>query len=58
VDALYPPPDLATMYRQNMSFVDPTPLGYQEFPGFELAIPDVADYDRQLAAHLEKSAKS
>jgi FtsP/CotA-like multicopper oxidase with cupredoxin domain len=58
VDAIYPPPDLATMYRQNMSFVDPTPLGYQEFPGFELDIPDIADYDRQLAEHLEKQSES
>jgi hypothetical protein len=31
------------MYLQNMSFVDPTEMGYQEFPGFELEIPRLED---------------
>jgi FtsP/CotA-like multicopper oxidase with cupredoxin domain len=43
VDAIYPKPSLETMYLQNMSFVDPTEMGYQEFPGFELEIPRLED---------------
>jgi FtsP/CotA-like multicopper oxidase with cupredoxin domain len=39
VDAIYPRPSLELMYRQNLSFIDPTQLGYQEYPGFELDIP-------------------
>jgi hypothetical protein len=39
VDAIYPKPSLEVMYRQNLTFVDPNKLGFQEFPGFELEIP-------------------
>jgi FtsP/CotA-like multicopper oxidase with cupredoxin domain len=39
VDAIYPKPSLELMYRQNLSFVDPNEMGYQEYPGFELEIP-------------------
>ncbi|MFT5139524.1 MAG: FtsP/CotA-like multicopper oxidase with cupredoxin domain [Lysobacterales bacterium] len=43
VDAIYPKPSLELMYRQNLSFIDPTKLGYQEYPGFELEIPKISD---------------
>jgi FtsP/CotA-like multicopper oxidase with cupredoxin domain len=39
VDAIYPKPSLELMYRQNLTFIDPNELGYQEYPGFELEIP-------------------
>ncbi len=43
VDAIYPKPSLELMYRQNLSFIDPCPLAYQEYPGFELKIPRLED---------------
>jgi FtsP/CotA-like multicopper oxidase with cupredoxin domain len=39
VSRIYPQPSLELMYRQNLSFIDPNELGYQEYPGFELDIP-------------------
>jgi FtsP/CotA-like multicopper oxidase with cupredoxin domain len=39
VDAIYPPPSLETMYRQNLMFVDPSDVGAHEFPGFEFDVP-------------------
>ena len=36
VDRIYPKPSLETMYVQNMTFTDPSHVGYQEYPGFEL----------------------
>ena len=43
VDAIYPKPSRETMYRQNMSFIDPGEIGYQVYPGFELDIPKLED---------------
>lgn len=43
VDAIYPKPSSELMYRQNLSFVDPSHLGYQEYPDFELEIPKLED---------------
>jgi hypothetical protein len=43
VDAIYPPPSAGQMYRQNLSFIDPTELGYQVYPGFELTVPTLDD---------------
>jgi hypothetical protein len=31
------------MYRQNLSFVDPNPVGRQEFPGFEFPVPSLEE---------------
>jgi hypothetical protein len=42
VDAIYPRPSLELMYTQNLSFVDPNEMGYQDFPGFELQVPKLA----------------
>jgi FtsP/CotA-like multicopper oxidase with cupredoxin domain len=39
VDEIYPRPSLEMMYRQTLSFVDPSPIGGYEYPGFELEIP-------------------
>jgi FtsP/CotA-like multicopper oxidase with cupredoxin domain len=39
VDAIYPKPSLELMYRQNLSFVDVSEVGVQEYPGFELGVP-------------------
>jgi len=36
VDAIYPKPSREIMYQQNMTFIDPNEVGYQEYPGFEL----------------------
>lgn len=41
VDAIYPKPSLELMYLQNLAFIDPSELGYQEYPGFELEIPSL-----------------
>lgn len=38
VDAIYPPPAPDLMYRQNMTFIDSSPLG-QVFPGFPVEVP-------------------
>jgi hypothetical protein len=43
VDAVYPRPSLELMYRQNLSFIDPSPVGGYEFPGFELEVPRLED---------------
>ena len=43
VDAIYPKPSLETMYLQNMTFVDPNEVGFQDYPGFELNIPRLKD---------------
>ncbi len=43
VDAIYPKPSLELMYRQNLSFVDPGHLGYQDYPGFDLEIPKLEE---------------
>jgi len=39
VSAIYPPPSLELMYRQNLSFVDSNPELGQVFPGFPLDVP-------------------
>ncbi|NIP19356.1 MAG: multicopper oxidase domain-containing protein, partial [Xanthomonadales bacterium] len=39
VSAIYPPPSAELRYRQNLTFVDPSPIGGYEYPGFELEIP-------------------
>jgi hypothetical protein len=39
VDAIYPRPSLELMYRQNMSFVDLSQVGGQEYPGFDFPVP-------------------
>jgi FtsP/CotA-like multicopper oxidase with cupredoxin domain len=39
VDAIYPKPTRELMFRQNMSFVEPNPAAYHEYPGFEIEIP-------------------
>jgi hypothetical protein len=39
VDAIYPRPSLELMYRQSMSFIDPSPATGHEYPGFELEVP-------------------
>ena len=39
VNAIYPPPGLDVMYRQNMSFVDSSPDLGQVFPRFALEVP-------------------
>ena len=43
VDAIYPKPSRELMYRQNLSFVDPSHLGGYEFPGFEIDVPRLED---------------
>jgi hypothetical protein len=42
VNAIYPPPGLELMYRQNLSFVDSSPELGQVFPGFPLDVPKLA----------------
>ena len=39
VSAIYPPPGVDVMYRQNLSFVDSSPELGQVFPGFPLEVP-------------------
>lgn len=39
VSAIYPPPSLDIMYRQNMHFVDPSPLSGHTYPGFDVQVP-------------------
>jgi len=41
VDSIYPNPSLATMYMQNLTFIEPNEISYQEFPGFELEVPEL-----------------
>ena len=43
VTAIYPRPSLEIAYRQGLSFVDPNPNTGQEFPGFELEVPELRD---------------
>ena len=43
VDMIYPKPSRETMYKQNLSFIDPNEVGYQVFPGFELQVPMLGD---------------
>jgi len=43
VDAIYPGPSLELKYRQNLTFVDPSPLAAFEYPGFDLKIPKLED---------------
>jgi FtsP/CotA-like multicopper oxidase with cupredoxin domain len=43
VDAIYPKPSRELMYKQTLSFIDPSPIGGYEFPGFELEIPKLKD---------------
>jgi FtsP/CotA-like multicopper oxidase with cupredoxin domain len=43
VDAIYPRPSLELMYRQTLSFIDPSPIGGYEYPGFELEVPKLDD---------------
>jgi FtsP/CotA-like multicopper oxidase with cupredoxin domain len=43
VDAIYPRPSLELMYRQNLSFIDPSHIGGYEFPGFEIEVPKLKD---------------
>jgi len=40
VNRIYPPPSPQLSFLQNMSFVDPNQVGYQEYPGFEIAVPE------------------
>jgi FtsP/CotA-like multicopper oxidase with cupredoxin domain len=39
VDAIYPKPSRETMYKQSLAFIDPSEVGYQVYPGFELKVP-------------------
>jgi hypothetical protein len=39
VNAIYPPPGIDLMYRQNLSFVDSSPELGQTFPGFPIGPP-------------------
>lgn len=39
VDEIYPRPSAELMYRQNLSFIDPSPETGQVYPGFDLDIP-------------------
>jgi FtsP/CotA-like multicopper oxidase with cupredoxin domain len=39
VNAIYPPPALDVMYRQNLTFVDSSPELGQVFPGFPIDVP-------------------
>jgi FtsP/CotA-like multicopper oxidase with cupredoxin domain len=39
VNAIYPPPSLELMYRQNMRFVDSNPELGQVYPGFDVEAP-------------------
>ena len=39
VNAIYPPPGLDLMYRQNLTFVDSSPELGQVFPGFPIDVP-------------------
>jgi FtsP/CotA-like multicopper oxidase with cupredoxin domain len=41
VDRIYPRPSTELMYRQNLSFVDPSPETGQVYPGFELSVPQL-----------------
>ena len=41
VDKIYPKPSLATMYKQNLTYIEPNELSYQVFPGFELELPEL-----------------
>lgn len=43
VTAIYPRPSLELMYRQNLSFVDASPMFGQVYPGFPLVPPKLAD---------------
>jgi FtsP/CotA-like multicopper oxidase with cupredoxin domain len=43
VDAIYPKPSRELMYTQTLTFVDPSPIGGYEFPGFELEVPILGD---------------
>ncbi|MCI0432980.1 MAG: multicopper oxidase domain-containing protein [Gemmatimonadetes bacterium] len=43
VSAIYPPPSLALMYRQNLAFIDPNPTTGQVFPGFDFEVPVLGD---------------
>ena len=40
VNRIYPPPSPEISFRQNMSFIDPNTLGYQEYPGFDIEVPE------------------
>ena len=39
VDTIYPKPSREIMYHQNMTFIDPNEVGYQDYPGFDLPDP-------------------
>jgi len=43
VSAIYPQPSLEVMYRQNMRFVDPSPLSGHTYPGFDVPLPELKD---------------
>jgi FtsP/CotA-like multicopper oxidase with cupredoxin domain len=43
VDAIYPRPSLELMYTQNMSFIDPSEVGDQVYPGFDFPLPRLDD---------------
>ena len=43
VDRIYPKPSPELMYRQNISFVDPSPTTGQVYPGFEVDLPTLPD---------------
>ena len=43
VSAIYPAPSLDLMYRQSLSFVDGSPEMGQQFPGFPLDVPRLAE---------------
>jgi Multicopper oxidase len=39
VNAIYPRPSLDVMYRQSLTFIDPTPELGQTYPGFDVSLP-------------------
>jgi hypothetical protein len=43
VDKIYPRPSRELMYKQTLSFVDPSPVGGFEFPGFDFEAPKLED---------------
>jgi hypothetical protein len=43
VDEIYPKPSPEVMYRQNISFVDPSDIAPYEFPGFDFEVPVLED---------------
>jgi len=42
VSQIYPAPSLELMYRQSLSFIDPSPVTGHQYPGFELMVPKLS----------------